>query len=72
MYLCSVDCEADGEAPGAACGDGGPPCACCEEDLGWENKRGTETQSETGSDPGDPTEPGCRIVHSDWIKDNVR
>lgn len=47
---------------------GGPPCVCCEEDLREENKTMTEIWNRTESHPWDPTELGCCIVHSDWIK----
>lgn len=63
--------DGDSETSHADCGDGSPICVCCEEDSAEESERGSETQNRMESDPWDPTEPGYRTVHSDWIKDNI-
>lgn len=44
-------------------GDVGPAHVCCEGDLVRENQRGIEAWNGMESDPWDPTEPGCHIVH---------
>lgn len=62
--LCSDGGEGNGEeskASRAACGNGGPPCVCCEEDLGWENETAIETWNGTEGDPW----AGRHIDHCD-------
>lgn len=74
VYLCSIaagpDCE-ERKGPCSPCGDGGPLGACWEEDLGCESQRAIETPSGMESGPWGPTEPGCHIGRSDWVKDDI-
>lgn len=63
VYLGSYGVSGDGEGKKAshvAFGD-----VCFLGDLKGENESGIETVNGTASDPWDPTEPGCHIVHSD-------
>lgn len=68
--LCSVDGEGDSEVHKTfrvVCWDGGPVCLCCQGGLAEESERGIGTWNGMESDPLDPTEHGCHIVHCDLV-----